>query len=105
MLNKITSIALEGYQNARDQAFGRLRELRNKVEQLKKDSGYAGLVEHTVGNQTSLYDGMTYYDQTGNLLFINPWKDTKGLSTKKAEFLKYVILELNKNRYPGDSEA
>lgn len=105
MLNKITSIALEGYQNARDQAFGRLRELRNKVEQLKKDSSYAGLVEHTVGNQTSLYEGMTYYDQTGNLLFINPWKDTKGLSPKKAEFLKYVILELNKNIHPEYSEA
>lgn len=105
MLNQITSIALEGYQNARDQAYGRLRELRNKVEGLKKDSGYAGLVEHTFGNQASLYEGMTYYDQNGNLLFINPWKDTKGLSAKKAEFLKYVILELNKNIHPNLSES
>lgn len=105
MLNQITSIALEGYQNARDMAYGRLRELRNKVEQLKKDTGYAGLVEHTFGNQTSLYNGMTYYDKSGNLLFINPWKDTKGLSPKKAEFLKYVILELNKNTHPNLSEA
>jgi hypothetical protein len=86
-------------------AYGRLRELRNKVEQLKNDTGYAGLVEHTFGNQTSLYNGMTYYDKSGNLLFINPWKDTKGLSPKKAEFLKYVILELNKNTHPNLSEA
>ena len=68
MLNQITSIALEGYQNARDAAYGKLRELRNKVEALKKDTGYAGLVEHTYGNQTSLYEGMTYYDKNGNLI-------------------------------------
>jgi hypothetical protein len=105
MLNQITSIALEGYQNARDVAFGKLRELRDKVEGLKKDTGYAGLVEHTFGNQTSLYEGMTYYDKNGNLMFLNPWKDTKNLSAKKVEFLKYAILELNKNLHPGLSEA
>ena len=105
MLNQITSIALEGYQNARDVAFGKLRELRDKVEGLKKDTGYAGLVEHTFGNQTSLYEGMTYYDKNGNLMFLNPWKDTKNLSAKKVDFLKYAILELNKNLHPGLSEA
>lgn len=105
MLNQITSIALEGYQNARDQAYSRLRELRNKTEQLKKDTGYAGLTEHTFGNQTSLYEGMTYYDKNGDLLFINPWKDTKNLSTKRTEYLKYIITELNKDRHPGLSDA
>jgi hypothetical protein len=81
-----------------------LHELRAKVEELKKDTGYAGLMEHTVGNQTSLYDGMTEYDKNGNLVFINPWKDTKNLSAKKIEFLKYVILELNKNQQPNLSK-
>jgi hypothetical protein len=28
----------------------RLHELRAKVEELKKDTGYAGLMEHTIGN-------------------------------------------------------
>jgi hypothetical protein len=48
---------------------------------------------------------MTYYDKNGNLMFLNPWKDTKNLSAKKVEFLKYAILELNKNMHPDWSEA
>jgi hypothetical protein len=47
---------------------------------------------------------MTEYDKNGNLVFINPWKDTKNLSAKKIEFLKYVILELNKNQQPNLSK-
>lgn len=105
MLNQITSLALEGYQNARDTASPRIMDLARRVEELKKDQGYTALKEYTVGNQTSLYDGMTYYDANGNLLFLNPWKDTRNLSLKQAEFLKYVILEINKDKHPDYSDA
>lgn len=104
MLNQITALALEGYQNARDQARPKLRKLRNMVESIKKEQGYSGFIEHTFGNQTSLYEGMTYYDANGDLLFINPWKDTKNLSSKKIELLKYVITEINKNKSPNLSD-
>ena len=104
MLNQISALALEGYQNARDLARPKLRKLRDMVESIKHDEGYSGIVEHTIGNQTSLYNGMTYFDKNGDLLFINPWKDTHGLSAKKVELLKYVITEINKNKHPDWSE-
>jgi hypothetical protein len=59
--------------------------------------------QHTVGNQASLYNGMTEYID-GDLRFINPWKNNN-LHPDKAEYLKYIILELNKNLHPTWSEA
>lgn len=103
LLNQVTSLALEGYQNARDMASRRLIELRLKTEELKKKTGFSGLLEHTVGNQASLYNGMTEYID-GDLRFINPWKNNN-LHPDKAEYLKYIILELNKNLHPTWSEA
>ena len=61
LLNQITSLALDGVQSAREIGFARIRTLRDKTEQLKKDSGYSGFVEYTIGNQSSLYDGMIYF--------------------------------------------
>lgn len=100
MLNQITSLALEGYQNARDAAYRLLNTSRLKTEQLKKDLGYSGLVEHTYGNQTSLYQGMIEHTSDGDLRFVNPWKDNT-LHPAQAEYLKYAILEINKLRYKG----
>lgn len=104
LLNQISALALEGYQNARDLATNKLLVLRNKVEELKKDLGFSGFIEHTYGNQTSLYDGMTYYSKNGNLLFVNPWKNNHNLSPKQAEFLKFIILEINKNTHNYSQE-
>jgi hypothetical protein len=35
---------------------------------------YSGFVEHTYGNQASLYKGMIEY-VNGDLRFVNPWKE------------------------------
>lgn len=104
LLNQITSLALEGYQNGRDMAYKRLNQLRLKTEKLKKDLGFSGIKEHTIGNQTSLYNGMTEYTADGDLRFINPWKNNK-LNTAQQDYLKFIILEINKNKYPNLSET
>ena len=75
IVNQISQLALDGVQNAREIGTIKIRTLRDKVEQLKKDVGYNSFMEHTVGNQTSLYEGMTFYSPEGNLLFSNPWDD------------------------------
>jgi hypothetical protein len=61
LLNQVTSLALDGVQTARETAYAKLRTLRDKTEKLKASQGYSGIIEYTIGNQTSLYDGMTYY--------------------------------------------
>ena len=109
LLNQITSLALDGVQSAREIGFARIRTLRDKTEQLKKDSNYSGFVEYTIGNQTSLYDGMTYFHQNGDLLFKNPWDESDpeimAMSDKKREYLKWAITEFNKSRFPGLTDA
>lgn len=102
LLNAITELTLEGYQNSRDATSNSFRELRDRVEKLKKNSGFSGVLEHTIGNQANLYKGMTYYSN-GDFLFKNPWKDTTGLTTEQAEFLKYIIIETNKRTHSGTS--
>lgn len=104
LLNEISSLALEGYQNARDVASRKMATLRTKTEKLKKDLGFSGLLEHTVGNQASLYDGMTEYTPDGDLRFVNPWKENK-LNNDQNEYLKYIILEINKNKHPNWQES
>ena len=103
LLNQITNLTLEGYQNARDMASKRLTQLRLKTESLKKSLGFSGFKEHTYGNQASLYNGMTEYTQDGDLRFVNPWKSNK-LSQAQSDYLKYIILEINKNKYPNLTE-
>jgi hypothetical protein len=49
--------------------------MRQNAEKLKKEMGYAGITEHTFGNQTSLYKGMTEFTSDGDFRFVNPWKD------------------------------
>jgi hypothetical protein len=78
--------------------------LRLKTEKLKKDLGFSGILEHTVGNQASLYNGMVEYTSDEDLRFINPWKNNK-LNTTQQEYLKFIILEINKDRYPNLSET
>jgi hypothetical protein len=39
-----------------------MKKLRMLVEKLKKEQGFAGIKEHTYGNQTTLYKDMTYFD-------------------------------------------
>lgn len=103
LLNQITSIALEGYQNARDFAFPKLNTMRQNAEKLKKGMGYSGLTEHTFGNQTSLYKGMTEFTSDGDFRFINPWKDNS-LHPAQAEFLKYALIEINQLIHPNQTK-
>ena len=101
LLNQVTNIVLEGYQNARDTATSELTLLRKDVEQLKHDIGFSGIIEHTIGNQTSLYNGMTEYTSDGDLRFVNPWKNPEKLKYPgQREFLKKYILKINKTIHP-----
>ena len=99
LLNQVTNSALEGYQNARDQAAPRLNELRLKTEKLKKAMGFSGIIEHTVGNQTSLFRGMIEFTGDNNIRFVNPWKNPNNLTPDQIEYLKYAILAINKDRF------
>lgn len=103
LLNQITELALEGYQNTRDLIYSRLRALTMEVENLKKQEGYSGIKEYTYGNQASLYDDMIKYTDDGDLVFENPWK-SKSLPEYKKNFLKKAILEFNKDVHPDWSE-
>lgn len=103
LLNQITALALEGYQNSRDLASRKLAEMRANTEKLKKDTGFSGLLEHTIGNQASLFNGMIEYTPDGDIRFINPWKSNK-LQSSQIEYLKYAILAINKDRYSTLSE-
>ena len=103
LLNQVTSLALEGYQNTRDLIYSRLRKLTMSVEKLKQNEGYNSLKEYTFGNQASLYDGMIKYTDDGDLVFENPWKSTT-LSEYKKEFLKLAILQFNKDSHPDWTE-
>lgn len=105
LLNDIANIALEGYQNTREQSLSKLQDIRRMVEEIKKDTGFSGVKEHIWGNQTELYKGMTRFTEDGDLRFLNPWKEnTQELTAKQVEFLKHVILEINKQRHPTYSE-
>lgn len=105
LLNDIANMALEGYQNTREQSLSKLQDIRRMVEEIKKDTGFSGVKEHIWGNQTELYKGMTRFTEDGDLRFLNPWKEnTQELSSKQVEFLKHVILEINKQRHPTYSE-
>lgn len=105
ILNEVANISLEGYQNTREQSLAKMQKARNMVEEIKKEIGFSGLKEYTVGNQTDLYKGMTRYTSDGDLRFLNPWKEnTQELSPKQIEFLKHVILEINKQAHPQYSD-
>lgn len=104
LLNQVTSIALEGYQNARDTIYSRVRKLTAAVEELKRQEGYNVVKEHTFGNQTSLYDGMMEFTADGDLRFVNPWSNDCHLNPAKKEFLKKAILEFNKDSHPDWSQ-
>ena len=105
VLNEIANLSLEGYQNTRDQSLPKITKIRRMVEEIKHDIGFSGFKEHTYGNQADLYKGMTRYTTDGDLRFLNPWKEnTQELSPKQVEFLKYAILEINKQIHPTYSE-
>jgi len=76
-----------------------LNELRLKTEKLKKAMGFSGIIEHTVGNQTSLFRGMIEFTGDNNIRFVNPWKNPNNLTPDQIEYLKYAILAINKDRF------
>lgn len=102
ILNDIANLALDGYQNTREQSLTKMVKIRKMVEEMKHETGFSGLKEHTIGNQADLYKGMTYYTDDGDLRFLNPWKHNTGeLFPTQVEFLKHAIMEINKQRRPS----
>lgn len=99
LLNQVTQLALDGYQNTRDMSIKRLNALSEKVRELKRGENYGVISEYGFGNQASLYNDMTYYDTDGDFKFKNPWKDNS-LPEHKKEFLKWTLTEIAKNKHP-----
>ena len=99
LLNQVTALALDGYQNTRDMSIRRLNELSDKVRALKRAEDYNMAKEYTIGNQADLYQGMTYFDTDGDFKFKNPWTDNS-MTEGKREFLKYALTQFAKNKHP-----
>lgn len=104
-LNNATSLIMQVYQNVRETMQRDLPKTTSKTEALKKDKGFGFIKERTLGNATSMYTNM-YYMEDGNIYLRNPWEDNDGikqpLSQEEREFLKFFLLEINKNRRPND---
>ena len=53
------------------------------------------------GNPADLYKDMTYVDNDGEFLFVNPDK----LTGAKKAFLEHALDVINKNRFPSSAQA
>ena len=86
------------YQNVRDDVTKLNQVLRQKLNALKKDKEYTWLYTRTVGNQTDLYQNM-FDKESDDFLFVNPWDSQVDLMDSEREFLQFVILTINGDRY------
>lgn len=99
ILNKLTSLVTIAYQNVRDTVNRSQGEIRNLVNDLKKEQGFSYLKERTFGNQSDLYKRMIEYTDDGDILLKNPDSPESGLSTAERNFLRYFLKTINDNRF------
>lgn len=97
-LNTVAEQNNIAYQNVRDDVTKVNAELRKKLNALKQHKKYTWLYTRTVGNQTDLYENM-FDKEHGKFLFKNPWDSNVDLDDYERDFLQFVVLQINKNRY------
>ena len=104
-LNLLTNMTTEAYQNVRSDMQEPTAKLRQLTEKLKIAKGFNGLKERTIGNHADLYKNMYREEalKNGDLVFKNPWTDPT-LQPEEAEYLKYVLQQINKNRFGSKSD-
>lgn len=99
-LNMLTKLVMQVYQNVRESLQRDLPEVSKHVKALKEDKGFSDVT----GNQVSLYTNMIYTSETGDLMLRNPWVENDNikqpLTNAERDFLKYFLIEINKNRNP-----
>lgn len=100
MLNQLTKSVSNVFQKIKDKLNTKNRQLRRLMENLKKEANYGWVSNNISGNETSLFDGMTYMDSEGDFLFVNP----NTLTGARKEFLEFALESINKDRYPTSSE-
>jgi len=69
---------------------------------MKKEKGITYLGDSTFQNSLKIYEPMTNAKERKpdeDWLFTNPYAKHTGLSTTEEEFLKYILLRINYNRY------
>ena len=100
-LNLVTKLVTEAYQNVRDEIQFDKVKIQKLVQNLKKEAGFGGFQENTVGNQVDLYKNMFRdYQKGGDFLFKNP----SLLHGAEREFLEYALEKINKNRFPSKTD-
>lgn len=103
-LNSITKMIMNAHQNSRQQISQSVAEIRQLVDNLKKEKSFSYIKERTVGNQADLYKNL-YEFRDSNIFFKNPWDMHSNLSNAEREMLKYVLQKINKRKYSGKSES
>lgn len=96
-LNSITTLITQAYQNIRNKMGGRVAELRQATEELKKDKSFIGIRQVT-GNATDLYKNMTKIVK-GDLMFTD--LNDPHLSNAERKYLKLILEIINENRFGG----
>lgn len=100
MLNQLTKSVSNVFQKIKDRLNRKNRDLRRLMENLKKEANYGWVSNNISGNETELFKDMTYMNNEGDFLFVNP----NTLTGAKKQFLEFALESINKDRYFGESE-
>lgn len=100
-LNQLTKSVSNVYQKVKDKVNRENAVLRRLITDLKKQSNYGWMSNNISGNPADLYKDMTYVDNDGEFLFVNPDK----LTGAKKAFLEHALDVINKNRFPSSAQA
>ena len=85
-LNSITKMIMNAHQNSRQQISQSVAEIRQLVDNLKKEKSFSYIKERTVGNQANLYKNL-YEFRDSNIFFKNPWDMHSNLSNAEREMI------------------
>lgn len=107
-LNKITQFIEDCYKRVTDSMQRPHAKTQNMIIKLKKDNRITYLGDSTFQNSIRIYDNMTNYKErtsTQDWLFKNPYSSSTTLKTNEQEFLKYILLKINYNRFGKEGES
>lgn len=110
LVNEVSKLIVNNTQDIRDRIMNTIKENREMVQELDQKLGNSRISQWVV-NPNSRFKGMTYITaDKSDVRFINPWtKEPEGnippyFTEAHFDYLKKVILKLNRLRYPTDSE-
>lgn len=101
-LNKITEFIDNCFKRVTDAIQRPHAVTQDLIIKMKKEKGITYLGDSTFQNSLKIYEPMTNAKERKpdeDWLFTNPYAKHTGLSTTEEEFLKYILLRINYNRY------